>query len=166
MDGQCDWPGHDAGGRSLGDFRIVSAMARAGAQPVMPVRPGVGFLEGDFPLRSSEARFRALTELTSDWYWEQDAQLRFIHIGDGLPENSRLAGAGLHGGYALGIAPRGRQLSCNGPAIAHRLAARKTFHEFEMQRPTRDGGWVWISVSGVPIVDALRRVPRLLGRGA
>jgi PAS domain S-box-containing protein len=29
-------------------------------------------------MRESEARFRTLTELTSDWYWEQDAELRFV----------------------------------------------------------------------------------------
>ena len=29
-------------------------------------------------LRESEARFRSLTELSSDWYWEQDAELRFV----------------------------------------------------------------------------------------
>ncbi len=29
-------------------------------------------------LRQSEARFRSLTELSSDWYWEQDDQFRFI----------------------------------------------------------------------------------------
>jgi len=31
-------------------------------------------------LRKNEARFRALTELSSDWYWEQDADLRFTSV--------------------------------------------------------------------------------------
>src|SRR5581483_5166966 len=31
-------------------------------------------------LRESEARFRALTELSSDWYWEQDAEFRFTRV--------------------------------------------------------------------------------------
>ncbi len=31
-------------------------------------------------LRESEARFRALTELSSDWYWEQDENLRFTYL--------------------------------------------------------------------------------------
>ena len=26
-------------------------------------------------------RFRRLTELSSDWYWEQDAELRFVATG-------------------------------------------------------------------------------------
>src|SRR5579871_4884378 len=32
-------------------------------------------------LRESETRFRGLTELSSDWYWEQDAELRFVATG-------------------------------------------------------------------------------------
>jgi PAS domain-containing protein len=31
-------------------------------------------------LRDSEQRFRSLTELSADWYWEQDAQLRFTFV--------------------------------------------------------------------------------------
>src|SRR6267143_3367802 len=31
-------------------------------------------------LRESEARFRSLTELASDWYWEQDESLRFTRV--------------------------------------------------------------------------------------
>jgi diguanylate cyclase (GGDEF)-like protein/PAS domain S-box-containing protein len=31
-------------------------------------------------LVSSEARFRALTTLSSDWFWEQDAEFRFVSI--------------------------------------------------------------------------------------
>jgi PAS domain S-box-containing protein len=34
-------------------------------------------------LRDSEARFRALLDLSADWYWEQDAQLRFTQLGGG-----------------------------------------------------------------------------------
>ena len=41
---------------------------------------GVRAGSSDLQLQSSEARFRALTELTSDWYWEQDAQLLFVHM--------------------------------------------------------------------------------------
>ena len=34
----------------------------------------------DQALRASEARFRSLTELSSDWYWEQDKELRFTYF--------------------------------------------------------------------------------------
>ncbi len=35
-------------------------------------------------LRQSEARFRDLTNLSSDWFWEQDADLRFSFVSGGL----------------------------------------------------------------------------------
>ena len=35
-------------------------------------------------LRESEARFRALTELSSDRYWEQDENLRFVYLSEGF----------------------------------------------------------------------------------
>src|SRR5260221_12507082 len=48
-------------------------------------------------LRESEARFRALTELSSDWYWEIDADFRFTRIegrhadaGAALPEEGAI----------------------------------------------------------------------------
>jgi diguanylate cyclase (GGDEF)-like protein/PAS domain S-box-containing protein len=34
-------------------------------------------------LRASEQRFRSLTELSADWYWEQDADLRFTFFSAG-----------------------------------------------------------------------------------
>eukprot|EP01041_Mallomonas_annulata_P017864 gene17864-36523_t len=38
-------------------------------------------------LRQSEARWRSLTALSSDWYWEQDDQFRFVRL-DGNPYHS------------------------------------------------------------------------------
>jgi PAS domain-containing protein len=37
-------------------------------------------------LRESEARFRALTELASDWYWEQDEGGEFTKLPADLSE--------------------------------------------------------------------------------
>ncbi len=40
-------------------------------------------------LRDSEARFRALSALGSDWYWETDSEYRLVHVSEGL---ARLSG--------------------------------------------------------------------------
>ncbi len=37
--------------------------------------------ESEERLRQSESRFRSLLAMSSDWYWEQDAELRFVEIG-------------------------------------------------------------------------------------
>ena len=41
-------------------------------------------------LRQSESRFRGLLALSSDWYWEQDAQLRFTEVSGMDPQRDRL----------------------------------------------------------------------------
>ncbi|WP_111643241.1 sensor domain-containing protein [Marinimicrobium alkaliphilum] len=38
--------------------------------------------EAELALRESEERFRSLSELSSDWYWEQNAQLQFVGLTD------------------------------------------------------------------------------------
>ncbi len=103
-------------------------------------------------LRESESRFRALTELTSDWYWEQDAQYRFVHVSESFPGGGRLTAVTSLGLQRWELAHAG---VTEEQWAEHRrvLQAHQTFHEFEMQRPARDGGWVWISVSGVPLFD-------------
>ncbi len=40
-------------------------------------------------LRESEERFRDLAELSSDWFWEQDASLRFTQMSDDLYAKTR-----------------------------------------------------------------------------
>ena len=64
-------------------------------------------------LRESEARFRSLTQLSSDWYWEQDSEFRFIRFegprktdfGSYLGKTTREIGFEVEGGgdsyYAL-----------------------------------------------------------------
>src|SRR6185436_6147865 len=37
-------------------------------------------------VRASEARFRSLTQLTTDMYWEQDEQYRFTSVSDQTPD--------------------------------------------------------------------------------
>ncbi|MDP2371943.1 PAS domain S-box protein [Rhodoferax sp.] len=103
-------------------------------------------------LRQSEARFRALTELSSDWFWEQDAQLRYVHISAQLQDISGLTPANYLGLTCWETAHRGVS---DAQWAAHRTALRRreAFYDFEMQRPGRGGGWVWVSVSGAPIVD-------------
>jgi diguanylate cyclase (GGDEF)-like protein/PAS domain S-box-containing protein len=41
-------------------------------------------LEAERELVRSEARFRSLTSLSSDWYWETDADIRFTFFSEGM----------------------------------------------------------------------------------
>ncbi|MBC7617943.1 MAG: EAL domain-containing protein [Candidatus Saccharibacteria bacterium] len=101
----------------------------------------------------SEARFRALIALTSDWYWEQDDQYRFVHVSDTMPSSFKYKAADFLGHTSWELPHAGVSQDQWGK-LRVLLHARQSFHEFEMQRPALDGGWVWISLSGVPTSNA------------
>ncbi len=100
----------------------------------------------------SEARFRSLTELSSDWYWEQDTDYRFVRV-DGDPTNTRA----LSSENIMGLTRWDSGAEGVSPAqwLAHRaeLDARKSFRDFEMVRRLTDGSAIWVSISGAPIFD-------------
>src|SRR5438067_3734053 len=102
-------------------------------------------------VRESEARFRSLTHLSSDWYWEQDAEYRFI----------RLEGRQVTGGdeslraQLIGAQRWESGLEIEGGWPAHRalLDARAPFHDVLMWRELADGSRRYMSVSGEPILE-------------
>ena len=100
-------------------------------------------------LQRSEERFRRLTELSSDWYWEQDAQGRFLQIngGDATAPGGPAAG---YLGNCLWDIPFVH--SPEGGWAAHRaaLAAGLPFHHLEVRVADRGGRPVWMAISGVP----------------
>lgn len=103
-------------------------------------------------LREGEARFRSLTDLSSDWYWEQDAEFRFI----------RLEGRQVTGGddrlreRLLGKRRWETGLGIEGGWDAHRatLEARQPFYDLLMWRTMVDGVQRFMNVSGEPVFDA------------
>ena len=106
----------------------------------------------DAALRESEARFRSLTALSSDWYWEQDAQLRFTLVSGGIEESLGIAPGEFIGrtrwdGPMLGVSEE--------DAAAHRalLEAHRPFAEFEFGRRDARGRVHYISASGEPVFD-------------
>ncbi|WP_426307672.1 EAL domain-containing protein [Acidovorax facilis] len=103
-------------------------------------------------LEDNEARFRTLTVLSSDWYWEQDAQFRLTHV-DGSDKDRLLQEAAEHMGKTRW------ELAAPGVSKArwqeHRelLERHQEFRDFEFQRKDLSGRLHWLSVSGTPIFD-------------
>ncbi|WP_148415469.1 bifunctional diguanylate cyclase/phosphodiesterase [Noviherbaspirillum massiliense] len=102
-------------------------------------------------LRESEARFRALTNLSSDWYWEQDTEFRFTRL------EGRHAKAAEIQGYFLGkpIWECGFEVQAEGGWDAHRefLAAQRPYRDIIMCRVLTDGSPFYISASGEAVFD-------------
>ena len=100
-------------------------------------------------LMESEARFRALTELSSDWYWEQDENFRFVRL-DGVMV--KLAGR-------TGISSLGKTRWETGALnmteadwAAHRavLESHAEFRDLELNDVDYKGRPFWMSLSGAP----------------
>jgi PAS domain S-box-containing protein len=104
-------------------------------------------------LRESEARFRDLAELSSDWYWEQDEDFRFVDTVDSPTGTSPLR-AGSYVGKTRWQVHAERLTPEQWAAHRRQLEAHETFRDLEFQRPSLDGLMRWVSVSGQPMFDA------------
>ena len=114
-------------------------------------------------LRDSEARFKSFTELSSDWYWEQDEKGKFIRtsgpvfdmLGIVSDESSPLGGETFSGEWN---ADERALLDAN-------IAARKPFIDFVYSRRNADGSRQYLQVSGEPIFDPSSRFVGYRGIG-
>ncbi|MFO1329508.1 MAG: PAS domain-containing protein [Rubrivivax sp.] len=105
-------------------------------------------------LRRSEQRYRALAELSSDWYWQTDHEHRFV-----LREGAVLARMGIPAEADYGL----RRWEMSGFVnmteadwAAHRavLERREEFRDLLLARRSPDGRVHWASVSGRPVFGA------------
>jgi diguanylate cyclase (GGDEF)-like protein/PAS domain S-box-containing protein len=130
------------------DKRLWQTLGAIGAQ----IGQFLGRSEAERAVRESEARFRALTNLSSDWYWEQDAELRFTRL-----EGREVAG-GDPGLLARLIGARRWEsgLEVEGGWPAHRaiLEARRPFHNVLMWRTMHDGSVRYMRISGEAVFGA------------
>jgi PAS domain S-box-containing protein len=106
-------------------------------------------------LRESEARYRSLTELASDWYWEQDENGNFTKVSGpvlemlGIRVDALAAGSGAV--QVAGWNEAERQL------LQATIAARQPFLEFVFSRVNADGTQQRFQVSGEPMFNQSAR---------
>lgn len=114
-------------------------------------------------LRVSEARFRSLADLSSDWYWEQDALRRLAYLSEGFAEKSGMDPQALLGRSWWDLARAGAEADWD--VLRAALDARQPFHDFVIRYPTDGGAALHISISGVPVTaDDGQTVYRGLGK--
>ncbi len=104
-------------------------------------------------LQQSEMRFRDLTRLSTDWYWEQDEELRFVRFdgGEALSSRHRLHEHLGKARWEFEASNMTDELWARHRAV---LAARQPFRELILARPGTHGqGLVWAAISGEPIFD-------------
>jgi PAS domain S-box-containing protein len=102
-------------------------------------------------LRESEARYRALTELASDWYWEQDENGNFTKVSGPVLEMLGIRVDSLNGetndARVAGWNEAEREL------LQERIAARQPFLDFVFSRVNANGSRQQFRVSGEPMFN-------------
>ncbi|MDG4595314.1 MAG: PAS domain S-box protein [Candidatus Contendobacter sp.] len=118
-------------------------------------------------LQASETRFRDLSAMASDWFWEQDDQFRFTYIS--VTETmSTLAQLGVSYTELLGKARWELPINLT-PAqwAAHRalLEAHQPFRDFEYQMRVKSSADRWFNINGKPLFDDAGRFIGYRGTG-
>ena len=106
-------------------------------------------------LRESEARYRSLTELASDWYWEHDENMNFTKVSGPVLEI-----LGIQAGNLAGDASDTQASGWNQEERATLracIAARQPFLDFVFSRTDANGSQQQFQVSGEPMFDQSSR---------
>jgi PAS domain S-box-containing protein len=101
-------------------------------------------------LRESEARYRCLTELACDWYWEQDEIGNFTKVAGPVLE--------MLGHSVDDLASKEGEVMGGWDEVARielmsRIAARQPFLDFALNRMNSDGSLQRYQVSGEPMFN-------------
>ena len=108
-------------------------------------------LERTAELRESEARYRSLTELASDWYWEQDESGNFTKVSGPVLEM-----LGIRVEALVGDANRDNVEGWDEEQrkkLQAIIAARQPFLDFVFSRAKKDGSIQKFQVSGEPMFN-------------
>ena len=116
-------------------------------------------LERTAELRESEARYRSLTKLASDWYWEQDEDMKFTKVSGpvlemlGIQVDSILEDANTD----ITLMPNNRKKPIwnekERELLQAKITAREPFLDFVFSRQNTDGSQQKFQVSGEPMFD-------------
>jgi PAS domain S-box-containing protein len=114
-------------------------------------------------LRESEARYRSLTELASDWFWEQDENMNFTKVSGPVLE--------MLGLEVDALASNAREAQDTGwneterKTLLDTIAARKPFLDFIFHRVNANGSQQQFRVSGEPMFNQSSRFVGYRGVG-
>ncbi len=102
-------------------------------------------------LRESESRFRSLTELASDWYWEQDETGAFTRVSGPVQEMLGIQVDSLADGPHVDSVTG--WVESQRATLQTMIAQRQPFLDFLFSRVNRDGSQQHFRVSGEPMFN-------------
>lgn len=113
-------------------------------------------LERTAQLRESEARYRSLTELASDWYWEQDENMKFTKVSGPVLEMLGIKVDSLTESQIIKDESNRKKMNWNEQEreiLQAKISAREPFLDFIFTRENADGSKQKFQVSGEPMFD-------------
>ena len=114
-------------------------------------------------LRESEARYRSLTELASDWYWEQDENGQFSKVSGPVLEMLGIQVTALSG--EKNAAQVSGWNEAERSKLRATIAERQPFLDFVFHRVNADGSAQSFQVSGEPMFNSNSRFVGYRGIG-
>ncbi|HEV3190521.1 MAG TPA: PAS domain S-box protein, partial [Polyangiaceae bacterium] len=132
-------------------------------------KPGAGRSEErlrkiEQELEQYKERFAHLTELSADWYWEQDEEYRFTYFSGFLKEKTGL-GTNWHLGKCRWDTPAQNFSEEDWARHKAALDRREPFQDLEIQRVDSRGLEVWSVLHGRPFFDGTGRFKGYRGVG-
>lgn len=103
-------------------------------------------------IRQNEARFRSLTNLSSDFYWEMDASLRFTLYEGRIVGDSNKQAVSNAIGKALWENPGVEPDSMGWRQFRRMLKKEQAFRDFEFSFTNQQGLLYYLSLSGEPVL--------------
>jgi len=100
-------------------------------------------------VRKSKQRFRRMVEMSSDWYWMQDEQFRFVEV-PGIEEQDTDVVVGKARWEIPGLGALPEKVWENHRA---KLGRHESFSDFVFLRYNKAGELRYLSVSGEPLFD-------------
>jgi len=141
----------DAAGPQLYDRMAIYAML--GALVVLTLTLcaiGAARRDAQGRVQEGEARFRSLTQLSADWYWEMDEQLRITSMTGNVDRTAGITeefGVGRRPWEMEGLVP----VSGSWDANRADMEARRPFRDLRVRRTLPDGSVRYSVVSGEPV---------------
>jgi diguanylate cyclase (GGDEF)-like protein/PAS domain S-box-containing protein len=144
-------------GKSIGVLAFSGSQVRAPDERLQQAARVIGSQVGQFlqrkqaeeSLREGEARFRSLTQMSSDFFWETDAGHRFITIVHGPHYAATEIGQGMTGKTPWQI-PSASPDEAGWAAHRVMLDSHVPFRDFEFARVMPDGMTRYFALSGEP----------------
>ena len=102
--------------------------------------------------QEAEQRFADIAAVSDNWFWEQDAELRFTYVSSGFERATGVRAASILGRTRHEVTARAEaRLSADWNEMARATAARESYSDFVYQIGTdAEGRPVWIRISGAP----------------